>query len=487
MRITLKVIDGPHKGQVYTFAGHDTFLVGRSKRAHFRLPTKDRYFSRVHFLIEVNPPQCRLMDMNSRNGTFVNGKRVEMADLKDKDQIRAGHTVLRVQVEQVDAVPPSVAPAPESESSVVAIPLPPLPPQPPQPPKPATVIEPAPVPPPKAAPTMKPAPPPPPPKKPTVAEPSPPSVTPRLCRACEAPLTTTVGSGGPARLCQGCLTAIRGQDQFIDGYQLIRALGQGSMGVVYLAVRQADDSLVALKTVIPAVAGTPAQVERFLREADILRQLQHPNIVAFRESGECGNKLFFAMDYVRGPDASRLLRSEGALSVPRAAGLVCQLLEALDYAHSRGFVHRDIKPANLLMTTVEGREVVRLADFGLARVYQASQLSGLTMTGDIGGTVAFMAPEQITNYRDVRPPVDQYAAAATLYNLLTAQYVYDLPRDLSRQIGLILNEDPVPVGNRRADLPKALAAALHRALARDPGDRYPSAREFHAALVPFTR
>src|SRR5436309_2242844 len=102
MRVTLKVIGGPHKGQVYTFAGHDTFLVGRSKRAHFRLPAKDRYFSRVHFLVEVNPPQCRLMDMNSRNGTFVNGQRVEIADLKDTDQIRAGHTILRVHVEETE-------------------------------------------------------------------------------------------------------------------------------------------------------------------------------------------------------------------------------------------------------------------------------------------------------------------------------------------------------------------------------------------------
>ena len=109
------------------------------------------------------------------------------------------------------------------------------------------------------------------------------------------------------------------------------------------------------------------------------------------------------------------------------------------------------------------------------------------MTGDIGGTVAFMAPEQITHYREVKPPVDQYAAAATLYNLLTGQYVYDLPRELSKQIGLILNDDPKPIRTRRPDLPEALAAVVHRGLGRDPGDRYPSARDFHTALVRFTR
>src|SRR5204862_5119825 len=85
---------------VFTFSGHDTFLVGRSRRAHFRLPQKDKYFSRVHFLIEINPPRLRIMDMGSRNGTHVNGQKVDMTDLKDGDQIRAGHTVLRVQVAQ---------------------------------------------------------------------------------------------------------------------------------------------------------------------------------------------------------------------------------------------------------------------------------------------------------------------------------------------------------------------------------------------------
>src|SRR5437667_8374835 len=108
MRVTLTVTGGPHEGQTFSFSGHDTFLVGRSKRAHFRLPAKDRYFSRVHFLVEVNPPQCRLMDMGSRNGTYVNGRRVEdTIDLKDQDKIHAGRTVLRVSVDVTAEVEPS--------------------------------------------------------------------------------------------------------------------------------------------------------------------------------------------------------------------------------------------------------------------------------------------------------------------------------------------------------------------------------------------
>src|SRR5262245_65238246 len=99
MRITLAVTEGPHMGQKYFFEGHDTFIVGRSKRSHFRLPHKDKYFSRVHFMVEVNPPHCRLMDMGSTNGTFVNGEKVAMVDLKHGDEIKGGRTVLRVAVE----------------------------------------------------------------------------------------------------------------------------------------------------------------------------------------------------------------------------------------------------------------------------------------------------------------------------------------------------------------------------------------------------
>jgi serine/threonine-protein kinase len=186
------------------------------------------------------------------------------------------------------------------------------------------------------------------------------------------------------------------------------------MGVVYLALRQADGSPVALKTLAPAAVGTTALVERFLREASILRDLDHPHIVAFHEMGNAGHRLYFAMEYVPGTDAGRVLREQGPVPVDRAVGWTCQLLEALAYAHARGFVHRDIKPSNVLIAARAGRLVAKLADFGLARVYHSSELSGLTLTRDVGGTAAFMAPEQVTNFREAKPPADQYAAAATL-------------------------------------------------------------------------
>jgi serine/threonine-protein kinase len=256
------------------------------------------------------------------------------------------------------------------------------------------------------------------------------------------------------------------------------------MGVVYLALRKADGNPVALKTITPATGGTQPEIDRFLREARILSQLDHPHIIAFRDMGHANGRLYFAMDYVRGTDAAQLLKKHGGpLPIGRAVGLVCQLLDALAYAHARGFVHRDLKPANLLVTKSEGRELAKLVDFGLARVYQASRLSGLTLKGELGGTPAFLAPEQITKFREAKPPADQYAAGATLYNLLTNQFIYDLPPRVPEQIAAILQKKPVPIQKRRPDIPKELADIVHRSLAREPKARFPDVGVMRKALL----
>src|SRR5262249_9563792 len=128
---------------------------------------------------------------------------------------------------------------------------------------------------------------------------------------------------------------------------------------------------------------------------------------------------------------------------------------------------------------------VKLADFGLARIYQQSQLSGLTLAGDVGGTLRFMAPEQFLNFREARPPADQYSAAATLYNLLTGQHLHDFPKDFQQGVPLLREGEPVPIRHRRPDLPPDLAEAIHRALRREPEERYPSCREFLASMRAF--
>jgi serine/threonine-protein kinase len=459
VRVLIAVIAGPHQGQVFTFTGHDTFLVGRSKRAHFRLPEKDEYFSRIHFLVEVNPPRCRLMDLKSTNGTYVNGQRVLEADLKHGDRIQAGQTVLQVSLEDADGEPVARQASAEGLRGA-ALPAQPLPQ-------------------PKGADAGGPELP--------RTEPHVGAATARECRVCAAVAGTAAPASGRDTeagwpLCHSCKEAIRERPQPIPGYHLVRELGRGGMGVVYLALREADGMVVALKTIKPAGDLVEAEVARFIREANILRELDHPYIVAFRDLGEANGHLYFAMDYVPGTDAGRLLKQEGPWPIPRAVGLVCQLLEALEYAHGRSFVHRDVKPQNLMVTTVGGREEVRLVDFGLARVYQASKLSGLTVAGQVGGTAPFLAPEQILNFREAKPAVDQYAAGATLYNLLTGQYLFDFPASFQERLLLILQEEPVPIRSRRSDIPANLAEVIHRALAKGPARRFADVLGLRQAL-----
>ena len=123
------------------------------------------------------------------------------------------------------------------------------------------------------------------------------------------------------------------------------------------------------------------------------------------------------------------------------------------------------------------------ADFGLAQEFESSQLSGLTLQGDIGGTPAFMPPEQVTHYRDVGPAADQYATAATLYFLLTGQYAYDFGKEAGRRLVQLLTEDPIPVRSRRNDLPESLAAVIHRAMNHEPRRRFPTIEHFRMALL----
>ena len=424
------------------------FIVGRSERAHFRLSVKDRYIPRFHFMVEINPPQCRLTDLRSRNGTYVNGVKVTAADLKNGDEIKAGKTILRVSVDGDSPAALSVARGKSQKNAAIPAPF--------RTAKPAKPVTPA-------TPELVRITPP--------RDPTPAGLQTDCCRICLEAVsagdrTSTLSRSHPnlPPVCSRCQRAIQNHPQPILGYHIVREIGRGGMGIVYQALRAADGNLVALKTI--TTAGTPSSgdIQRFLREASILRLLDHPHIVTYRGEGEADGLVYFAMDFVRGCDTDQLLRkNKGPLAISRAVGLVCQLLNALAYAHSRKFVHRDIKPANILVTEGNGRETVKLADFGLARIYQASTLSGLTFRGELGGTPAFMPREQILNFREAKPAADQYSAAATLYYLLTNQLIYDSPDNLNRLLWMILQQDPVPIRMRREEIPEGLAVIVHRA------------------------
>jgi serine/threonine-protein kinase len=409
------------------------------------------YFSRIHFLVEANPPQCRIIDMGSHNGTYVNGRRTNRADLSDGDQIRAGHTIFRVLINAPRSEQAATPPSSPSSSDVIL----------------ATAIE---------DPTLP---------EGQVLKQSPSQIRRKAaerCPVCRSPRDV------PAKvLCFACRQAAAVYDQPIPGYRLIKEIGRGSMGIVSLGVRLADAKIFAIRTFRPAVGGSRQQVEQFFREANVLCRINHPNIASFRHMGETNGQFFFAMDYVRGVNATQLIKEKGPLPTRLAARIICQVLDALHYAHNEGFVHRDIKPANILLTVEKGRRTVKLTDFGLARVYHASQLSGLTMSGEMGGTPHFMAPEQITRYREVRPASDQYSAAVTLYYLLTGKFTLDLPPNREAALLAVMEDDAISIWKYRSDIPSPLGKAIHQALSRKPKDRFPNVDTFRKALAPFAK
>lgn len=405
MTVRLVVTDGPHTGKEFAFDRHDTFLVGRTKDAHLQLSYDDPYFSRRHFLVEVHPPRVRVIDLASRNGTHVNGQRVESAELKDGDTVKAGHTVFRV-----------IAPPTDPDDLV------------------------------------------------TQHLPSPDST-----RVEVAPV---VSPDGPP---------------VVPGYRIGSAIGRGGMGVVYRGVRTADGVRVAVKAITPAAGVKEKAIERFVREAAVLSGLDHPHVVRHLGSGTADGVVYLVMELVNGPDLGQVLKTKGPLPVRAAVRMTCQMLSGLAHAHHHGFVHRDVKPSNLLVGRQGGKRSVKVADFGLARAYDECKLSGVTMQGEIGGTPAYMAPEQVTHFRDVKPAADQYSAAATLYALLTGCPPIDLPKDVRQQIAVLVTGTPVPVRDRRAEVPAGLAEVIHTALAREPADRFPDVAAFSTALLPFAQ
>jgi serine/threonine-protein kinase len=186
-------------------------------------------------------------------------------------------------------------------------------------------------------------------------------------------------------------------------------------------------------------------------------------------------------EYVDGGDLDNLRQGRGGRVRPEeAVGIMVQVLEGLEYAHGRGIVHRDLKPGNILLARERGRYVAKIADFGLARARGCQTITG---RGEGLGTLAFMAPEQILDARGVDQRADVFGVGATLYNLVTGEFVYDLVGDVERDAARVAAGAVVEVQRRRRNLPQGLVEVINRATRADPGQRYPSAQAMREALA----
>ncbi|KIG18639.1 serine/threonine protein kinase [Enhygromyxa salina] len=268
-------------------------------------------------------------------------------------------------------------------------------------------------------------------------------------------------------------------------YRIIRHLGSGGMGNVYLAEQTTIGKLVAVKTLSVELSRRKVLRERFLREARSASQIRHVNVVDITDYGSTEEGApFIAMEYLEGEDLKQILHREGRLSFERARRFIVQICNALQAAHDQGIVHRDVKPANCFCVEQSGTsDLIKVVDFGIAKTTTEGDSSELTKTGVIVGTAAYMAPEQARGDANVDSRADVYAVGVMLFRMLTGK----LPYSSNHPLGMITKHLTEPIPSLREFAPEAkLSAAVerivHKALAKDRELRWQSAGELARAL-----
>ncbi|MEO5870385.1 MAG: serine/threonine-protein kinase [Gemmatimonadaceae bacterium] len=262
-------------------------------------------------------------------------------------------------------------------------------------------------------------------------------------------------------------------------YELDCEIGRGGMGIVYRAKDRRLKRQVAIKLLPPELAFRSEIKSRFLREAETAAQLSHPNIVPIYTVDEQAGLVFFVMAYISGDNLAKRLHERGVLTVDETRKILREVAEALAYAHDRGVVHRDIKPDNILLDAVTGRPMV--TDFGIARAMDSGGDSRLTATGMAIGTPAYMSPEQAAGERELDGRSDLYSLGILGYQMLTGEPPFtagSTPAMLVKHI----SERPIPVQQRRSDVPTDLARSVMMLLEKDPANRFDTASALVAAL-----
>lgn len=420
MAVCLSVTRGPAKGEVFTFSDHDTFLFGRMPDCHAKFPN-DTQVSRHHFLLEACPPKVSLRDLGSLNGTYVNGRKWGGRKSGETPEQGAKYKFPVVELQDGDKITVG-----QTEISVLI--------------EPEEAVE-------RVAAGVEPG---------DISELSP-----------EDLFGLIFGGKNDSGLLE------------IPGFTIEKELGRGGFGAVYSARRSADEPRVAIKVMLSQADVTEEAVLRFKREMEVNSQLRHPNIVRFIESGSHKGAFYFVMELCDGGSLMDLYKRNGSpLSPEQLMPHALKALEGLAFAHGKGFVHRDLKPGNILIH----KEVARVADFGMSKSFQMAGLSGMSMTGNTAGTPVFMPPEQIINFKYVKPVSDVFSMGATMYFLLTGAFPFDFTKKRD-PMDVILNDDVVSIRKRNPSLPKPLAAAIDRAVTKKHKERFSDASVLLDALT----
>ena len=273
-----------------------------------------------------------------------------------------------------------------------------------------------------------------------------------------------------------------------SSYEIGPELGRGGMGIVYRAKDRRLKRTVAIKVLPPELAYRSEIRTRFLREAETAAQLSHPNIVPIYSVDEEGGLVFFVMACVDGVNLARRLHDQGRLPVAESRRILKEVGEALAYAHGRGVIHRDIKPDNILLEAETGRAM--MTDFGIARAIQEGGDARLTATGVAIGTPAFMSPEQAAGDREIDGRSDLYSLGVVAYQMLTGELPFSAG-STALMLMKHMTERPVPVDQKRPEVPPDFAATVMTLLEKEPERRFPSASSFvlmleTASTAPYT-
>lgn len=448
-KITLTITAGDMKGKTFEYDEHDTLLFGRDTDCHVCLPN-DTYISRRHFMLEINPPDARFRDVGSLNGTYVNGvkyggrKKEEKPeegakyqfpaiDLRDGDELKAGKTIFRVQVESL------VNPHEEVRCQRCG--------------------------------------------KDVSNEVGAARRGDYVCEACQK-----VAKDDPAMLLLALLQqarrAAQGEAEIrIPDYTIERKLGEGGMGAVYLVRHIKNGQRAALKVMLSKVPIDAKAGKMFLREIEVTRSLHHKHVVELVESGAEGSLFYFLLEFCEGGSIFDLMKKKnGKLSVSESALMMLQALDGLAYVHEKGFVHRDLKPQNILLGGSSGNWIAKVADMGLAKSFDKAGFSGMTVTGSVAGSLPYMPKEQVTNFKYFKPVSDVWSMGATCYNILTGYFPRNFPRNVD-PLDVILRDEIIPIRQRDSHIPLPLAKVIDRSLTSNLNERYQNAGEMRDAFA----
>lgn len=503
-KVTLKVTKGKLQGQEFVIDERTTCIVGRAEDCSPRIPDDEDHktISRHHCLLDINPPDIRVRDFGSLNGTFVNGKKIGQRekdqtpeegaqraesfpelDLRDGDEIKLGETIFRATIYVPAYCADCSIEIPEDRKAGAE-------------------------------------------RAPGVYQcdacrqkaenariKEPPKKKPKVCAKCGRDVSEEVGEHRQGEyVCVSCkqnpfeimrrLLALAETGDYsvlgIRDYEIVKELGRGGMGAVYLARHEKTGEQVAVKIMLPEVAANERMKADFLRETKNTQALKHPHVVELRDSGCSDGTFFMTLEFCDGGSVDKLMEQRGGkLSIDEAATIVLQALDGLEYAHDaeipyvkladgrigpgRGLVHRDLKPHNIFLSGSDSRRAAKVGDYGLAKAFDMAGLSGRTRTGAKAGTPYFMPRQQVINFKYVKPDVDVWAMAASLYCMLTGAFPRDFPKGQDRWC-VVLQTDAVPIRKRDSSIPKRLAEVIDYALVDNLGIGFKTAAEFKQAL-----